>query len=498
MKGKHRYLRFGVPERIEHWVLTLSFTTLAITGLVQKYSSGWYPQQLIGLLGGIESVRIIHRVAAIVMMLETVYHIGVVGYRVFVRRTRLTMLPGMADVHAAIHALMNNLGLRESRPKEDRFTFAEKAEYWALVWGTIVMTVTGFVLWNPVASARILPGEFIPAAKAAHGGEAVLAGLAIIVWHFYGVHVKYLNKSMFDGHLTEHEMVEEHPLELATLKAGVADRPVDAKQFDQRRRRFSVIYGASAVIALVAIYYFVTFEASAIATVPPAEDVVVYAPLTPTPLPTSLPTPTPRPTATPLPTLEARAELGWQDGPATIFEEACGACHNSATALGNLDLSSYEGALAGSSSGSVIEPGDPDASRLVVLLEGGEHPGQVSGDELERIREWIEGGALGEPATEPEGSISVPETAVGWQELAGLFEQKCVSCHSDALAMGGLDLSSHEAALTGGNSGPVIQAGDPDASGLVILQAQGGHPGQLSEDELERVRQWIEHGGLEE
>ena len=118
MNGNHRYLRFSLWERIEHWLLTLSFTVLAITGLVQKYSSGQFAQWTIESMGGIESVRIIHRVAAIVMMLEVVYHVVVIGHRVFVRRDRVTILPGRQDVRAALHALMYNLGLREDRPQQ--------------------------------------------------------------------------------------------------------------------------------------------------------------------------------------------------------------------------------------------------------------------------------------------------------------------------------------------------------------------------------------------
>lgn len=492
MNGNRRYLRFSLPERIEHWVLTLSFTALAVTGLPQKFASGRLSQWTIGALGGIESVRVIHRTAAILLMLEAVYHVVVIGHRVLVRRDRMTILPGLQDARVALHALMHNLGLREGRPQQGRYTFEEKVEYWALVWGTLIMTITGFMLWNPILTARIVPGEFIPAAKAAHGAEAVLAVLAILVWHTYHVHVKHWNKSMFTGYLSGEEMLEEHPLELAEIKAGVTKRAVDPQVLSRQRRFFAVTFGVLAVWMLMGIYYFVTFEETAITTVPPAEDVVVYAPLTPTPLPTPLPTPTPAPTPTPLPTPEPEVRLAWGDGPADIFDQQCSACHSSATKLGGLDLSSYQGALAGGDSGPVIQPGDPDASQLVALIESGDHPGRLSGNELARIRQWIADGALEEPAPLPEEPAPVPEARVTWQDVADLFQQKCGACHSDANALGGLNLSNYQGALAGG-----VQAGDPDASGLVTLQVQGGHPGQFSEDELERVRQWIADGALE-
>ncbi|MCS7039976.1 MAG: hypothetical protein NZP34_10260, partial [Caldilineales bacterium] len=74
-------------------------------------------------------------------------------------------------------------------------------EYWAVIWGTAVMIITGFMLWNPITTTKFLPGSWIPAAKAAHGGEALLAFLAIIVWHVYNVHIKTFNRSMFTGKL---------------------------------------------------------------------------------------------------------------------------------------------------------------------------------------------------------------------------------------------------------------------------------------------------------
>jgi formate dehydrogenase gamma subunit len=510
MAEDRRYLRFPTADRIEHWVLTLSFTTLAITGLVQKYASADISRWLMDVLGGIENTRVIHRAAAIVLMLEVVYHLGILGYKIFVRRTRLTMLPGMDDVRAAIGRLQYNVGLRGDYPKEGRYTFAEKAEYWAVVWGTVIMVITGFMLWNPIATANILPGQFIPAAKIAHGGEAVLASLAIIVWHLYSVHVRIFNRSIFTGYLTEEEMAEEHPLELVEIKAGVADRPVSQQQLRERRRPFFAVFAVLAVLLLAGIFWFVTFEETAITTVPPAEDVVVFAPLTPTPFPTSPPTATPRPTATPAPTAETgaptaepgeatsvpEAEVIWFDVE-NLFVDKCGACHSEVNALGGLDLSSYGGAIAGGDSGPVIEPGNPEGSALVALQAEGGHPGQFDETELDLIREWIEAGAPEASPAEAEAPTPTPTAGLVWADVAGLFQAQCGACHSEANALGGLNLSSYEGAIAGGDSGVVVEPGDPAGSTLVALQAEGGHPGQFSDDELGVIRQWIEDGALE-
>jgi len=45
--------------------------------------------------------------------------------------------------------------------------------------GTLVMGPDGFIMWNPIATAKLVPGEWIPAAKAAQWRRAILAVLAI-------------------------------------------------------------------------------------------------------------------------------------------------------------------------------------------------------------------------------------------------------------------------------------------------------------------------------
>jgi cytochrome b subunit of formate dehydrogenase len=175
------YKRFPLERRIEHIVMLLSFTTLALTGLPQKFSSAGLSIAFVYVLGGIENLRKIHHFAAIVMMLGTAWHILVFGYLAYVRRTRFTMLPSLQDVKDAWQSFLYNIGRLKTPPQMGRYTFEEKMEYWAFVWGTIIMGLTGFMMWNPLTTTKLLPGEVIPAAKAAHGGEALLAVLAIII-----------------------------------------------------------------------------------------------------------------------------------------------------------------------------------------------------------------------------------------------------------------------------------------------------------------------------
>jgi len=397
-----RYARFSLSSRVQHLLMLVSFTTLAITGLVQKYALSSVSVFLVRLWGGVESVRATHHVAATVLMLVVIYHLVEIGYKAFVLRTRMTMLPGFQDMKDAWKAFLYNLGIGRTKPQFGRYGFEEKAEYWALVWGILIMGLTGFMMWNPVATVEILPGEFIPAAKAAHGAEAVLAVLAIIVWHMYGVHLKRFNKSMWTGNLTEEEMLHEHPLELADIKAGIDQRAPEGREIRRRRLVYYPIAAVVAIVLLSAVYGFVQGEETALTTVPPRDvDVPVFVPQTPTPPP---PTPTPRPSPTPLPTSHATVSgTEGVGGPATTWVDVgpilagrCAACHSASLASGGLALDSYAGAVAGGQTGPVILSGDSNGSKLIVLQSAGGHPGQLTADELAIISAWIEAGALEE------------------------------------------------------------------------------------------------------
>jgi cytochrome b subunit of formate dehydrogenase len=388
------YTRFNLSARVQHVIMLVSFTTLAVTGLVQKFALNPASVFIVRLWGGIENLRSTHHVAATVLMLVTIYHLVEIGHKVFVLRMRMSMLPSLQDVRDAWNAILYNVGLSRSRPQFGRYGFEEKAEYWALIWGILIMGLTGFMMWNPLATVNVLPGEFIPAAKTAHGAEAVLAVLAIIVWHMYGVHIKRFNKSMWTGKLTEEEMLHEHPLELADLKAG-ADQTLSPATV---RTRQMIYYPLAAVVAaglLFAVYGFIGSEQTAITTAPPAISTLpVFMPQTPTPVP---PTPTSLPTATAEPTSVgtelAVAPPTW-DEVASLFAARCAVCHGPALASKGLALDTFANAMKGGEDGPVIVPGNATTSQMIVIQSAGGHPGQFSAGELDLVSQWIAAGAL--------------------------------------------------------------------------------------------------------
>jgi cytochrome b subunit of formate dehydrogenase len=378
-----QYERFHWTQRIAHAVLLTSFSLLGLTGLPQKFATVGWAESMIQLFGGIETTRLIHHICAIVLILLAIYHILDTGYKVFVRRTRLTMLPGVRDVLDAFQAFGYNLGLIKRRPQLGRYSFEEKAEYWALIWGTVIMGITGFMMCNPITTARFLPGEIIPASKAAHGGEALLAVMAIVVWHMYGVHLKRFNKAMFTGKQSEEEMLHEHPLELADIKAGIAERHVDPNDLRKRQKIYFPVAGALAIIMLSGVYGFIGVEKTAITTVLPISNPVqIYVPQTPTPIPTMV--------ASAIPA----GSLTWDASIGAIFQAKCVMCHIPGLPTSGLSFANYTDAMRGAGDGPVIVQGDANISRLVVIQSAGGHPGQLTTEELTAVENWIISGAL--------------------------------------------------------------------------------------------------------
>ena len=83
------------------------------------------------------------------------------------------------------------------------------------------------------------------------------------------------------------------------------------------------------------------------------------------------------------------------------------------------------------------------------------------------------------------------------QQVAPLLVQRCLECHNGFDLKGKLDLSNHEGALRGGESGPAIVAGKPEESLLFEMIHDEKMPpeGQMPKaGDIEQVRLWIASG----
>src|SRR3990172_5742391 len=211
-----RVVRFGLRQRLEHWLLAFLFLGLVATGLPQKFNEAEASVWVINALGGIDNARFLHRVFACAFVGESVLHVAEIVVAVARRRFRPTMVVTLQDFRDAFNMLRYSVGIIPQRPQFDRYDYRQKFEYWGIVFGAVIMIVTGLTLWFPTYVTQLLPGQLVPAAKEMHSGEALLALLVIVVWHFT------LDTAMITGFISRERLHEEHPREHTRLVPRMA------------------------------------------------------------------------------------------------------------------------------------------------------------------------------------------------------------------------------------------------------------------------------------
>jgi len=206
--------RMTREELWQHTLVMISFVVLAVTGFAFHYSGSWWAKLLFGWEGGFALRRFLHRAGAVVFVGTTVWHV-VYLTRARGRRFLRDIFPRRRDFVQFGQTIAHDLGLRAQEPRFGRFSYIEKAEYWALVWGTVVMTITGFGLWFGNLTERFLPVDALGVMLVVHYFEAVLAGLAILIWHLYSTvfnpPVYPNNPSWYTGKMPARMYAREHP-----------------------------------------------------------------------------------------------------------------------------------------------------------------------------------------------------------------------------------------------------------------------------------------------
>lgn len=179
--------RLSVPFRIAHALAATSFVILVITGFALTYPESWWAHLL--RYGGLDAGfrGLLHRIAGVGLIAACVFHFAHLAVSAGARRQIAAFLPRMADLQEFVHRVAYNLGRRPEPPAPVRVGYVEKAEYWAALWGTLITAITGLLLWFENFTLTWLPGWVPEAATTLHFLEAILAALAIAVWHFYFV-----------------------------------------------------------------------------------------------------------------------------------------------------------------------------------------------------------------------------------------------------------------------------------------------------------------------
>jgi len=209
--------RLTLNERWQHVLLLVSFIVLVITGFALKYPHSFWAAPIVRWEHHLPIRGWIHRIAGVVLIGASVYHVVYLSIKKSGRRWLKDMVPDLRDAKEAVQTVEFNLGRRAQLPRYRRFNYAEKAEYWALVWGTIVMAITGVLLWlNDWILAHLPhPATILAVSTAIHFYEAILATLAIVVWHFYAVifdpEIYPIKWTVLTGRAPEHEVRELGP-----------------------------------------------------------------------------------------------------------------------------------------------------------------------------------------------------------------------------------------------------------------------------------------------
>ena len=211
---KPQVRRMRIGELWQHHLLMVSFIVLVITGFALRFDESWLTKLLFGWERGFELRGLIHRISAVVMIFVTVWHF----FYLFTRRGRTflrEMMPKFYDFRDFVQRILFNLGLSKKTPRFKQFSYIEKAEYWALIWGTAVMILSGILLWFDNFFVRFLPKGVLDVALVIHYYEAILATLAIVIWHFYSTifnpHVYPMNPSWITGKMPRDMFEHEHP-----------------------------------------------------------------------------------------------------------------------------------------------------------------------------------------------------------------------------------------------------------------------------------------------
>jgi cytochrome b subunit of formate dehydrogenase len=206
------FIRLNFSERVQHGIFVACFIVLVITGFMVKI-----PEDIVNKLGEAGKTifyyrSISHRIAGIIMILVSIYHIYYLILTAAGRRWLADMLPRIKDLTDMIRNIRYYLGLRDTPPEFDRFCYKHKLEYLALFAGTSLMSITGLLMWSESFWSKFI----LDLSTLVHGMEAILACLAIIVWHLYEVHLRPhkfpIDNMWITGVIDEEEMKEEFPL----------------------------------------------------------------------------------------------------------------------------------------------------------------------------------------------------------------------------------------------------------------------------------------------
>ena len=244
----------STSQLVERFLVAVALVGLILTGLPQRYTTAWWADIVFVLGGGIESLRIMHRIFAGLLLVEAIYHVLAVLYSRFVMERGWAMMPGISDVRALLSRVASNFAGSDGKAS---YPFILKFEYLLIVLSVLVLAITGIVLWNPIAATKVLPGSIIPTARSVHSDQAMLF-IGVLVLLRLGIALLWRPKRA--------DIFAEQPAPALSAEAIRA-----------RRQKFLPVAVVLGAVVAGGLLWFLTSEQTAINTVPRRET-VIFAP----------------------------------------------------------------------------------------------------------------------------------------------------------------------------------------------------------------------------
>jgi cytochrome b subunit of formate dehydrogenase len=260
-------LRFDTKSRILHIVTMTSFLGLSATGVPLLFSDAAWARGFAAILGGFRTAGVVHRVFGAALLAAVAYHLADVLWRAFVRGERgllwgpTSMIPQPRDFKDFFKQMRWFFGAAE-RPRFEHFTYWEKFDYWAVLWGTLIMGAAGLLMWFPETASRIVPGWMFNVALFVHGAEATLAIGFIFVIHFFNGHLRPgkfpMDLVIFTGAVSDGELRHERAdLYDRLAKNGELDTMFVPAPTARELRRSRIIGSLGLTIGVALVLLFV-------------------------------------------------------------------------------------------------------------------------------------------------------------------------------------------------------------------------------------------------
>ncbi|MFV1966019.1 MAG: cytochrome b/b6 domain-containing protein [Pirellulaceae bacterium] len=270
-KGRHRRLateevglvRFETSHRGVYAIMLLSFLGLTLTGLPLKFGGQAWGRAFAQSLGGVGSTSVWHRTFAVLAVVGCVIHLAWGASRILQRRKTGvpwrsilfgpdSPLPTGRDVKDVIGMVRWFVGLG-AKPGFERWTYWEKIDYWAVCLATVLIGVTGLILWYPNVLSTVFPGGTLNVATLLHSEFALYLACCLFVIHLFNTHLRP-EKFPFDASVITGLANEEH---LRTARPDYFERIERAGGLEHLRRRTPsrrrlrwIVMAAMAVLSL--------------------------------------------------------------------------------------------------------------------------------------------------------------------------------------------------------------------------------------------------------